>query len=112
MIVNTLNNLIYMANVIGTPPGNPSGFVAPGQAAARIAAFFNIFLIFCTIAATFFFIRGGLDYIMSAGEPAKVKAGMAAIQYSIIGLIVAFAGFIVLGIVKGVLGIDNTDLGV
>lgn len=106
-----VNKILGQAtNLIGNSTV-PSGFVAPGSAAERIAGFFNLFIILCTIIATFFFIRGGLDYIMSAGEPAKVKAGMAAIQYSIIGLIVCGVAFMVLGIVKNVLGIDNTDLG-
>jgi hypothetical protein len=105
-----LNKLLYSADLIGSQPA-VTGFLQPGEAAGKIAGFFNLFFIFITIAAVFFFMRGGLDYVMSGGDPGKVKVGMAAIQYSIIGLIVAAVGFLVIGVVKSTLGIGDTSLG-
>ncbi|WKZ23575.1 MAG: hypothetical protein QY312_02300 [Candidatus Dojkabacteria bacterium] len=82
----------------------PTGYVEPSSAPARIAAMLNLFFIFCAILATFFIIRGGIDYIMSAGEAGKVKNAQGAIQYAIIGLIVAAVGWLVVRIVAGILG--------
>lgn len=101
----------FFADFIGFP-SNPAvpGYVDPSAAASRIASFFTLFFTFSTIMATFFFIRGGLDYIMSGGDPQKVKTGQMALQYSVLGLIISGIGFLAISIVKNLLGIDNIDL--
>lgn len=108
---NVLRLFANTRNLIGTPPASPPpGFVNPTDAPSRIAAMLSLFFVFCAILATFFIIRGGIDYIMSAGDAGKVKNAQGAIQYAIIGLIVAAVGWLVVSIVASVLGYDPSVL--
>lgn len=97
------------SDIVGTPPA-VTGFVQPSEAASRISGFFDLFFIFAAILATFFIIRGGIDYIMSGGEAQKVKAAQGAIQYSIIGLIVVGVAYLVVSLVTNLLGFGTSSL--
>ncbi|MCC7304006.1 hypothetical protein IT418_01150 [bacterium] len=96
--------------IIGTPPANIPGYVKPSDAGARIAAFLDLTFIVAAIIATFFAIKGGFDFVMSSGEPPKIKAAQSTIQYAIIGLVVCACGFIIIRIVASTLGYNSSAL--
>jgi len=67
----------------------------------------TILLISAVIIALFFLIWGGIAWITSSGDKAKVDAARNRIVYSVIGLVVAFSAFFIVNIVGQFLGIDN-----
>lgn len=97
-------------DIIGTPPKNVPGYVDPGSAGARIAAALNLLFVIATIVATFYAMRAGYEYITSGGEPAKIKAAQAGLQYAVIGLVVTASGYLIVSIVANVLGYDANSL--
>jgi len=108
-----LQRIIQLVEGVDDIIGNskiPSGFVNPSNAESRIAGFFNLSFTIATILATFFVIKGGLDYIMSSGDSGKVKLAQAEIQYALIGLVVALSGFIVVRVVTNALGYEPGGL--
>jgi len=65
----------------------------------------TILLISVIVIALFFLIWGGIMWITSGGDKAKVDAARNKIVYSIIGLVVAFSAFLIVNIVFQFLGI-------
>ena len=49
-------------------------------------------------------IFGGIQYVISEGEPEKTKKAQATITYTIIGLVVAMAATTIIGFVSGAFG--------
>jgi len=61
------------------------------------------------IAAVFFFVYliiGGIKWIMSGGDKAKVEAARNQITHALIGLLVVFGAWIVASLIKTMFGID------
>ena len=56
------------------------------------------------ILSIFMIIYGGIRYVLSGGDNAKVKDAMHTIMYSIVGLVVAILGYAVVGWVVSVVG--------
>jgi len=102
--------IIKSADLIGNPPSNPTGFIPPSKFSETVANVFTILITIAAIAATFFIIRGGLDYVMSGGDASKVKTAQATLQYAVLGLVVAIAAFAILQLIKGALGIGQLEL--
>ncbi len=55
---------------------------------------YGIGLTFIGLVALIFIIYGGYLILSSSGEPDKIKVGKNYIVYSIIGLLLALAGFV------------------
>lgn len=53
------------------------------------------------IVAVIIIIIGGIQYVISEGEPEKTKKAQATITYTIIGLIIALAAATIIGFVLG-----------
>lgn len=75
-----------------------------------IAVIINILLIIAVVFAIFFLIWGGIQWILSGGDKAKVEAARGHIIAAVIGLAVAFLGFFILQIVLRVFGIESGNL--
>lgn len=78
-----------------------------GQVISTVVA---IILIAATIVALFFLIWGGIRWITSGGDKAKVESARNTIIASIIGLVIAFLAFFILTIILGFFGLSLTNL--
>jgi cytochrome bd-type quinol oxidase subunit 2 len=58
------------------------------------------------LAFVIFFTLGGLKWLTSGGDKAKVQEAQTQMTQGVIGLVAIVAGLFVVGIVGGVLGID------
>lgn len=58
------------------------------------------------LAFVIFFTLGGLKWLTSGGDKAKVTEAQSQMTQGVIGLVAIVAGLFVVGIVGGVLGID------
>mgnify|MGYP001617520286 CR=1 FL=1 len=87
------------------PTGIPGGGFSPtGQ--NILVAFVSLLLLIAAVLAIIFLLLGGIRWITSAGDPKGVEAARKQITYAIIGLIVAFLGFIIVNIVGDFLGFN------
>lgn len=57
------------------------------------------------LSVVFIFI-GGISFILSGGEEAKIKQAVSTIRYAIIGLIVTILSVVIVGTVGRALGLD------
>jgi uncharacterized protein YacL len=67
-------------------------------------------LVLAALIALFFLIWGGIRWIMSAGDKAKVDSARQTITAAIIGLIIAFLAFFILSLALSFFGLSLTNL--
>lgn len=72
----------------------------------------GIILIIAALAAFVFLIMGGLQWVTSGGDKAKVEEAQNKIQAALIGLFVVFAAWAIMVVVGQVLGIDLYNLSI
>ncbi|MGE5041627.1 MAG: hypothetical protein ACM3IJ_01855 [Candidatus Levyibacteriota bacterium] len=87
---------------ITPPPNIPSGNDAPNV----INAFINLFIVVGLVAAVIFVAYGGVLWVMSAGDKAKLDRARRTITFSIIGLVIMLLAFVIVQIIGGVLGVS------
>lgn len=75
---------------------NWSGFSNLGEIFSTII---NILLIFISVLSLASLIFGGYQYITSAGNPESAQKGKSSITWGIIGLVIAFASFVIVDFV-------------
>jgi len=63
-------------------------------------------LILAALLSVVFIFIGGISFILSGGDEAKIKSAIASIRYSIIGLIVTILSFTVVGFIGQPFGFD------
>lgn len=71
---------------------------------AIIPRVINLMLFIVGVLAIFMMIYGGIRYVLSGGDNAKVKDAKNTILYAIIGLVVAILGYAVVNWVVSMLG--------
>lgn len=57
------------------------------------------------LSLVFIFV-GGISFILSGGEEAKIKSAVSTIRYAIIGLIVTILATVIIGVVGKAMGLD------
>lgn len=98
------------------PCGNiQSGFGALCNLSANnlggiVGAAVTFILIIAVLIALFFLIYGGIRWITSGGDKAKVDSARQTITAAIIGLIVAFLAFFILSLALSFFGLSLTNL--
>jgi len=81
-----------------TPPsGVPSGGI--DVIAKIVANAITIMMIIAVILSLFYLIIGGMQWISSGGDKAKVASARSRIMYAIICLVVAMAAFFLVSII-------------
>lgn len=74
--------------------------------ASLIASFLHFLLIGAGIAALFYLLLGGLQWITSGGDKAGVEAAREKITAAIIGLVIVASVFAFINIIAPLLGLD------
>jgi len=69
----------------------------------------NTILIIVVIAAVVYIMFAGLQYVTSQGDAIKAKTAMGSITNAIIGLIVAFAAYVLVQLVMNQLGLGKVN---
>ena len=80
------------------------GISTLGELISKILIF--LFPIAATILV-FVFIWGGYDYMMSKGNPEKVKAGQAKITTGLIGFIIIVAAYMIVRVIAKIFGLGS-----
>ncbi len=77
---------------------------------AIIGAAVTFILIVAVLIALFFLIFGGIRWITSGGDKAKVESARGTIIAAIIGLVIAFLAFFILSLALSFFGLSLTEL--
>lgn len=86
-------------------PGNiPTGGINQGETVLQNGI--GVILVLISIFALFMLIWGGIIWITSAGDKAKLDAARKRIIYAIIGLILAFLSFTIISLVGSIFGVE------
>ncbi len=107
-------NIRHLALIIGnvgiTPPnGIPSNGLNDGGKYSLVNILtvgIGYLLIVAILVAFFYIIFGGFKWMTSGGDSAKITAARQIIIYAIIGLIIAFAAFMIIGIIGNTLKVN------
>lgn len=75
-----------------------------------ISGIVTILLIAATIIALFFLIFGGIRWVTSGGDKAKVESARNTIIAAIIGLVIAFLAYFILTLVLSFFGLSLSNL--
>lgn len=95
---------------IVAPNEVPTGGLEPGgKGQAIIQNSIAILLITIIILSLFFLIFGGIRWITSSGDKAKLDSARKTIIYAIVGLALALLSFFIVNLVGQLLGISYFD---
>lgn len=75
-----------------------------------ISGIVTILLIAATLIALFFLIFGGIRWVTSGGDKAKVESARNMIIAAIIGLVIAFLAYFILTLVLSFFGLSLNNL--
>lgn len=65
-----------------------------------------LLLITVVVLSLIFLVWAGLQWAMSGGEKEKLQKARARVTYSIVGLVLAFSSFFVIGLIDSIFGIN------
>jgi len=82
----------------------PSGGV--GSVENIISSAVTILITIAVILTIFFLIWGGIQWITSGGDKAKLESARKRLIFALIGLTVVLSSFMIINIFGGVFGID------
>ncbi|MBU3978226.1 hypothetical protein KKE68_00815, partial [Patescibacteria group bacterium] len=67
-------------------------------------------MIIAVIIAVFFLVWGGIKWIMSGEDKAKVESARNTIIGGIVGLVLVFLAYFIISVVAGIFGINISNL--
>lgn len=67
----------------------------------------NAALVLAGVVALFLIIYAGIQYITSNGDQTKVDSAKKTITYAIIGIVVIFLSFFIIGLISQLTGVDQ-----
>lgn len=113
----TLSLLPYGASALPTCPSGAAGGTAttgicvPADTGLSSASIFSILKSFMNWLLTIFgiiaiaaFVISGIQYLTAAGDESQAETAKRNMQYSIIGIIVALSGLVIINAVSTLLG--------
>lgn len=76
---------------------------------SKEGGFSLINFVFIIIGLVFFanLVMAGWDFMMSSGDPKKVQTATSRIMNGLVGLVMAFAAFIIVNLITNVLGLGS-----
>jgi hypothetical protein len=75
-----------------------------------VSAFITFLLIIAVLVSLFYLVYGGIRWVTSGGDKAKVENARNHIIAAIIGLVIAFLAFFILSLILGIFGLSLNKL--
>lgn len=78
-----------------------------------IQSVITLLLILAVVVAMFMLVWSGIRWTMSGGDKQKIQTARQHIIWTIIGLVIVFASFLVINVIGAVFGVEllNFDIG-
>jgi len=108
MLLARIENPVLRENLKAPRPGEAGNIL--GRALSSVIV---LFLSGALIAFVFYFLVGGISWIMSQGEEAKVKKARDTLTHALSGLLITFSIYALLkliGYIFGVRGLEEMNL--
>jgi len=102
----------YLAQSLNIGTDNPVKIEGPLDSSVDslgkiITKGLNFIMPMAGIVLLFVLISGGYDYMMSQGNPEKIKAGQAKITSGIIGFVLLIASFLITRLIAAIFGLGG-----
>lgn len=94
---------------IVAPSGIPTGGLS-GSGGKAILWGLEIMLLVIILLTLGFLIYGGMNWITSGGDKAKLETARKTITYAVIGLIICFVSFFAIMIIGGIFKVDLLNI--
>lgn len=89
------------------PNAVPTGGLENNGTASRVVSnSITILLILIAVVSLFFLIFGGIKWISSSGDKAKMDSARKTILYAVLGILLSFLSFFIVTVVSSVFGVD------
>lgn len=75
-----------------------------------ISAFVSVLLIAAAVVFFFWLVLGGIKWIMSGGDKARVEGARDQVTHALIGLVIVFSAFAIARLVDVLFGVDIFNL--
>lgn len=85
--------LLYHLAATLTP--DDIGYNGPTSASSAVGGILGAVYFWAGVVAVGFIIYGGFQYVLSSGEPGKVRKAKDTLLYSVIGLVVVLIAFVI-----------------
>ncbi len=111
----TLAPLILALPAYATIDTCPIGFTQLCTLTAKnfgklVSNILTVLIIIAIVIALIFLVWGGIKWITSGGDKAKVESARNTIIGGIVGLVLVFLGYFIVTLVAGIFGISITNL--
>ncbi len=86
------------------PPGAFENLckLQPGKAGSIVGNIISALLIFAIVVTLIYLVYGGIKYITSGGDKAKIDAARSHIRAAIIGVVISLSAYLILNIITQV----------
>jgi hypothetical protein len=84
--------------------------ISGNNAGTLIANAITGVLVIAAVIALFFLVWGGIKWILSGGDKAKVEAARGTIIAAIVGLVITFLAYFILNLVLSLFGLSLSNL--
>lgn len=72
----------------------------------------NLAVVFSAVAAAIFLLLGGIRFITSGGDQAKMKQAKQTITFAILGLLMILFSFVIIKLVSTISGVECRIIGI
>jgi hypothetical protein len=122
LVWNEMKNIFFLALIVSsialTLPGSvvavstcPTTFMSlckpVGEDSTFISSVISLLLFIAVVLALIFLLYGGIRWITSGGDKAKLDAARTTITGAVVGLILTFLAFFIINIIGFLFGIQN-----
>lgn len=87
----------------------PGSIVGSAPVGTLVTLLIPYVFIFAGFALLFYLVAGGLQIMVSQGDPKALSGGKDKIQNALVGFIIMFAAFWIVKLVGRVLGLETFD---
>jgi hypothetical protein len=94
---------------IQVPSGVPTGGLSGGGGKIIVLGL-TLFLMAAVLLSLGFLLYGGLNWIMSQGDKAKLESARRTVLFAIIGLIICFSSFFLIQFMSTIFGVNLLNL--
>lgn len=91
----------------GSIPGSQLADLTVGQ---LISTFIRVLLIAAAVVFFFWLVLGGIKWIMSGGDKARVESARDQVTHALIGLVIVFSAFAIAQLIKVLFDVNLFDL--
>jgi TRAP-type C4-dicarboxylate transport system permease small subunit len=97
-----------LAETINLAPGKGSGFETLGSLTipSLVSAFIRLIVVVAAIVFFFILVIGGIRWIASGGDKAQTEGARNQITSALVGLVIVFAAWAILALIKVFFGVD------